>query len=118
VDGHDPWREDVFTLFLPGRAKSAINLPLSGQAAVRIVGAFEHVPAYIDRVQPGDFGVATPDDPVTARRINDVDLKSARVIGLLKATDKLTIKPTFMYSAVDASNDSRYFSNLPVLRDM
>ena len=56
--------------------KSAVNLPLSPDAAIRIVGAFEHVPGYINQAAPGDFSVAQPDLPVTARRINDVDLKS------------------------------------------
>ncbi len=50
---------------------------------------------------------------MTARRINDVDLKSGRIIGLWKPTDALTIKPTLMISEVDASNNSNYFSNLP-----
>jgi iron complex outermembrane receptor protein len=94
-------------------AKSAVNLPLSPDAAVRVVGAFEHVPGYINQAAPGDFSVAHPDLPVTARRINDVDLKSGRIIGLWKATDALTIKPTFMISEVDASSNSQYFSNLP-----
>jgi iron complex outermembrane receptor protein len=93
--------------------KSAVNLPLSPDAAVRIVGAFEHVPGYINQAVPGDYAVAQPELPVTARRINDVDLKSGRVIGLWKPTDALTIKPTFMISEVDASNNSDYFSNLP-----
>ena len=94
-------------------AKSAVNLPLSPDAAVRVVGAFEHVPGYINQAAPGDYGVAQPDLPVTARRINDVDLKSGRIIGLWKPTDALTIKPTFMISEVDARNNSDYFSNLP-----
>jgi outer membrane receptor protein involved in Fe transport len=94
-------------------AKSAVNLPLSSDAAIRIVGAFEHVPGYINQVSPGDYSVAQPSLPVTATRINDVDLKSGRIIGLWKPTDALTIKPTFMLSEVDASNSSEYFSNLP-----
>ena len=32
--------------------KSAVNLPLSADAAIRIVGAYEHVPGYIDRALP------------------------------------------------------------------
>jgi iron complex outermembrane receptor protein len=94
-------------------AKSAVNLPLSPDAAVRVVGAFEHVPGYINQAAPGDYSVAQPELPTTARRINDVDLKSTRIIGLWKATDALTIKPTFMISEVDARNNSNYFSNLP-----
>jgi iron complex outermembrane recepter protein len=94
-------------------AKSAVNLPMTADSAVRIVGAFEHVPGYINQATPGDFSVAQPDLPVTARRINDVDLKSGRIIGVWKPTDALTIKPTFMISEVNASNNSDYFSNLP-----
>jgi outer membrane receptor protein involved in Fe transport len=93
--------------------KSAVNLPLMADAAIRIVGAFEHVPGYIDQATPGNYAVARPDLPVTARRINDVDLKSGRIIGLWKPTEELTIKPTFMISEVDAGNNSDYFSNLP-----
>jgi iron complex outermembrane recepter protein len=94
-------------------AKSAVNLPLTADSAVRVVGAFEHVPGYIARAAPGDYAVAEPDLPVTARRINDVDLKSGRIIGLWKPTDALTIKPTLVISEVDSRNNSDYFSNLP-----
>lgn len=94
-------------------AKSAVNLPLTADAAIRIVGAFEHVPGYINQAAPGDYAVVQPDLPLTARRINDVDLKSGRIIGLWKPTDALTIKPTLMISEVGASNNSNYFSNLP-----
>jgi iron complex outermembrane receptor protein len=93
--------------------KSAVNLPLSSDAAVRIVGAFEHVPGYINQATPGDYSVAQPNLPVTATRINDADIKSGRIIGLWKPTDALSIEPTFMLSEVDARSNSDYFSNLP-----
>ena len=93
--------------------KSAVNLPITADAAVRIVGAFEHVPGYINQAAPGDFSLAQPELPVTARRINDVDLKSGRIIGVWKPTDTLTIKPTFMISEVNAGNNADYFTNLP-----
>ena len=94
-------------------AKSAVNLPLSADAAVRIVGTFEHVPGYINRVTPGDFGAAQPNDPVTQRHINDVDLKGGRIIGLWKPIDGLTISPSLMLSEVDAAGNAYYLSNLP-----
>jgi iron complex outermembrane receptor protein len=94
-------------------AKSAVNLPLSDEAAVRLVGAYEHVPGYINRATPVNFGEAQPNDPVTARRTNDADIKSGRIIGLWKATDALTITPSVMISQIEASNNSDYFSNLP-----
>src|SRR5579862_9449756 len=73
--------------------KSAVNLPLSSDAAIRVVGAYEHVPGYIDRAVPGDYSVARPDDPVTARRINDADIKSGRILGLWQPIDSLIVKP-------------------------
>ena len=94
-------------------AKSAVNLPLSDDAAVRLVGSYEHVPGYIDRVSPGNYGAAESALPVTARRINDADLKSGRIIGSWKPTDGLTIKPSVILSEVDAASNSQYFSNLP-----
>lgn len=94
-------------------AKSAVNLPLSSDAAVRVVGAYEHVPGYINRVAPGDYNDPQPKDAVTARRINDVDLKSGRILGLWKPTDALTIKPSVMISTVDAASTSQSFTNLP-----
>ncbi|MEP6547138.1 MAG: TonB-dependent receptor [Gammaproteobacteria bacterium] len=94
-------------------AKSAVNLPLSPDAAVRLVGAYEHIPGYINRATPGDFNIVQPNDPVSARRINDADIKSGRIIGLWKATDAFTITPSVMISQVDASNNSTYTSNLP-----
>jgi iron complex outermembrane recepter protein len=95
-------------------AKSAVNLPLNSDAAIRVVGTFEHVPGYLNRVTPGDFSVAHPNDPVTQRRINDVDLKGGRILGLWKPIDGLTITPSIMISEVDAANNPQYFSNLPL----
>ena len=94
-------------------AKSAVNLPLTDDAAIRLVGAYEHVPGYIDRAMPGDFGIAHPSLAVTARQINDADLKSGRILGLWKPTEALTIKPSAVISRVDAASNSQYSSNLP-----
>lgn len=94
-------------------AKSAVNLPLTDDAAVRVVGTFEHVPGYINRVTPGDFNEAQPNEPVVQRRINDVDLKGGRILGLWKPIDGLTISPSVMFSEVDAAGNSQYYTNLP-----
>ncbi|MDP9011426.1 MAG: TonB-dependent receptor, partial [Pseudomonadota bacterium] len=94
-------------------AKSAVNLPLTADAAVRVVGTYEHVPGYINRVRPGDFSQARPNDPVEKRHTNDVDLKGGRILGLWKPLDGLTISPSVMVSQVDAASSSQYFSNLP-----
>ncbi len=94
-------------------AKSAVNLPLATDAAVRLVGTFEHVPGYINRVTPGDYNVSYPNDPVVQRRINDADLKGGRILGLWQPVDGLTISPSVMISEVNAASNSQYFSNLP-----
>ena len=94
-------------------AKSAVNLPLASDAAVRVVGTYEHVPGYINRVAPGDYTVAHPNDPVVQRRINDADLKGGRILALWKPLDALTISPSVMISEVTAASNSEYFSNLP-----
>ena len=95
-------------------AKSAINLPLSGDAAIRLVGTYEHVPGYINRVLPGDYGASPPQvSSSVARRINDVDIKGGRIIGTWKPTDALTITPSLVFSRIDAANRSETFSNLP-----
>ena len=41
-------------------AKSAVNLPITADSAVRVVGAFEHVPGYINQAAPGNYAVAQP----------------------------------------------------------
>jgi iron complex outermembrane receptor protein len=94
-------------------ARSAVNLPLTDDSAVRLVGAYEHVPGYIDRVTPVDYSASQPQGPVTAHHINDADIKSGRILGLWQPLDGLTIKPSLMISEVAAANNSDYFSNLP-----
>jgi iron complex outermembrane receptor protein len=94
-------------------AKSAVNLPLSSDIAIRVVGTFEHVPGYINRATPSNYGIAYPDLPLAARRINDADIKTGRIIGLWKPTDALTITPSLMISDIYAANNSQYLSNLP-----
>ncbi|MBS0421195.1 MAG: TonB-dependent receptor [Proteobacteria bacterium] len=94
-------------------AKSAVNLPLSTDAAVRLVGTYEHVPGYINRVLPGDYSAAEPVTPLAARRTNDADIKSARVIASWKPFDGLTITPSFAISRIEASDKLTTYSNLP-----
>jgi iron complex outermembrane recepter protein len=94
-------------------AKSAVNLPLAADAAVRIVGTYEHVPGYINRATPGDYSVAKPNDPLVARRVNDADIEGGRLLGLWKPTESLTIAPSIIVSRIDAGSNSQYFSNLP-----
>src|SRR3984957_1867173 len=94
-------------------AKSAVNLPLAANAAVRLVGTYEHVPGYINMSMPGDYSVASPSAPLVARRVNDADIEGGRILGLWKPTNELTIAPSVVFSRIDASSNSYYYSNLP-----
>ncbi len=94
-------------------AKSAVNLPLSADAAIRLVGTYEHIPGYINRVIPGDYSAADPATTLAQRRINDADIKSARIIGTWKPIDSLTITPSFAISRIEAGDKLTTFSNLP-----
>jgi iron complex outermembrane recepter protein len=95
-------------------AKGAVNLPLSPEFALRVVGTYEHVPGYVDRVVPGDFNEAHPtQNKVADRQINDADLKGGRIIGTWRAAESLTITPSVIFSEVTAGGNSQYFTNLP-----
>jgi outer membrane receptor protein involved in Fe transport len=93
--------------------KGALNLPLSDTAAVRIVGAYEHIPGYIDRRAPGDYSDPSPDLAITKRRANDADIKSGRIIGSWQLTDRITVKPGVYFSEIEAASSQEYFDNLP-----
>ena len=95
-------------------AKSAVNLPLAANAAVRLVGTYEHVPGYINLTVPGDYSVTNPSsEPLVARRVNDADIEGGRLLGLWKPTDELTIAPSIVFSRIDAGSNSTFYNNLP-----
>lgn len=93
--------------------KAAVNVPLSDNAAIRFVGAYEHIPGYVDRAVPGDWFEANPDLPISGREINDADLLSGRILGLVQINDKVKITPSLWYSEIDAGGASEYFTNQP-----
>lgn len=94
--------------------KAAVNLPLGDDVAVRMVGAFEHIGGYVDRAAPPvDYADPNPDLPIAAREVNDADLKSGRIIGLWRINENVSIKPSVMFSQVEAGATSEYFDNLP-----
>jgi outer membrane receptor protein involved in Fe transport len=94
--------------------KGALNLPLGEDVAIRMVGAFEHIGGYVDRAAPPvDYSDPNSDLPITAREVNDADLKSGRIIGLWRVNENVSIKPSIMFSQVEAGATSEYFDNLP-----
>jgi outer membrane receptor protein involved in Fe transport len=90
-----------------------VNLPLGTNMAVRVVGTVEHQSGWIDRIV-----IAQPDfpapNPVTGMRgnvaaapvqadykdVNDENLRTVRASLLWKATDRLSIEPSFMYQEI------------------
>jgi outer membrane receptor protein involved in Fe transport len=93
--------------------KAAVNVPLSDNAAIRFVGAYEHIPGYVDRAVPGDWSEANPDLAIDERRINDADLLTGRILGMVQINDKVKITPSIWYSEIDAGGNSEYYTNLP-----
>ncbi len=96
--------------------KGALNLPLGEGVAIRMVGAFEHIGGYVDRAAPPvDYSDPNPDLPITAREVNDADLKSGRIIGPGVADQRKSQHQTraSMFSQVEAGATSEYFDNLP-----
>jgi outer membrane receptor protein involved in Fe transport len=94
--------------------KGAVNVPLGADAAVRVVGAYEHVGGYVDRAAPGDYTDPSPDLAVTARKVNDADLKSGRILGLWRINDTIRITPSVAYSKIETDSNAEYFDNLPL----
>jgi outer membrane receptor protein involved in Fe transport len=93
--------------------KGAVNVPLGTDAAIRIVGSYEHIGGYVNKAAPGDWSDPSPDLQVTDRRVNDADLKSGRILGLWHVGDSVSIKPGVTYSRIEAGATSEYFDNLP-----
>jgi len=93
--------------------KAAVNVPLGDNAAIRFVGAYEHIPGYVDHAAPGDWYEPDPDLAINDRRINDADVLSGRILGLLQVNDNLKITPSIWYSEVDSGGASEYYTNLP-----
>jgi outer membrane receptor protein involved in Fe transport len=89
-----------------------VNLPLGDTVALRMVATVEHLSGWIDRIV-----IAQPDFPApvngTTRGnvaaapvaaeypdVNDENLRTVRAALLWKATDRLSIEPSFMYQEI------------------
>ena len=90
-----------------------VNLPLgSDTLALRLVGTLEHLSGWIDRIviaQP-DFpapinattrgNVAAAPIEANYHDVNDENLRTVRASLLWKATDRLSVEPSFMYQEI------------------
>jgi len=77
--------------------KSAVNVPLSDNLAVRVVGIREEVGGFVDRVQPTDWYEAAPQDPIVGRSINGYETTEFRGSLLWEPDGGWSIRPGFTY---------------------
>jgi iron complex outermembrane receptor protein len=66
---------------LGGVVKAALNMPLADKTALRAVGYYDHIPGFIDAIQPnGSINQA----------VNDADRSGGRLALLIAPTDQLS----------------------------
>jgi iron complex outermembrane recepter protein len=99
----------------PGwEAKAAVNLPMSADSAIRLVGTYQHFGGYIDRAEPqSSYLDPTPVDPVVTKNANGVDIYGARILARWQFHDSLVVTPSIVYQESDASGVGDYYTNLP-----
>jgi iron complex outermembrane receptor protein len=81
-----------------GNFRGAVNLPAGETVALRIVGYRNHLPGFIDAIQPG--GRIEED-------VNDGDRTGGRVALLIKPTEALSITQRIVYQKLDTNGYPR-----------
>ncbi|KQM22372.1 TonB-dependent receptor [Sphingomonas sp. Leaf24] len=83
-----------------GRLEGMLNIPLSQNAALRVVGFYQHDAGFIDNV-PGTrsfIGGITVDNPEFVEKdYNDADLWGGRAALKIDLDDNWTVTPTILY---------------------
>jgi outer membrane receptor protein involved in Fe transport len=99
----------------PGwESKAVVNLPLSADSALRLVGTYQRFGGYVDRAIPAsNYLDPAPLDPVVAKHANGIDIYGARIMGRWQFKDGLTLTPSIVYQKSDANGVGDYYSNLP-----
>ena len=82
--------EDTKSASTGGSIKGLLNIPLSAMAAVRVSAFYSDQPGFID-------------DPVrNATNVNGAKLYGGRISGLLKPTDKLSVRVSAVTQTIDS----------------
>lgn len=81
-----------------GELKGAVNIPLTDQAALRLVGYATSFPGYIDAVQP---------DGSVKEDVNSGTRLGFRAALLIQATENLSITPRILYQTIDVDGFNR-----------
>jgi iron complex outermembrane receptor protein len=83
---------------LGGNAKFGFNLPAGEKAALRVAAYYNHLPGYMDAVQP-DLGVNED--------VNSGDRTGVRAALRIAPNSRLTITPRFVYQRVEMDGWNR-----------
>ena len=83
-----------------GRIEGMLNIPLSTQAALRVVGFYQHDAGYIDNV-PGTRsftgGITANNAAFVEKNYNDSDIWGGRAALKIDLDDNWTVTPTVLY---------------------
>lgn len=90
-----------------GMAEGFVNIPLGDEAAVRLVGWYQHTPGYIDNVAGlrcyPTSGLCDDSTPLARKDYNDTDLYGARGALRIDLNDSWSITPTLMAQRTKAT---------------
>lgn len=81
-----------------GELKGAVNIPVTDQVALRLVGYATSFPGYIDAVQP---------DGSVKEDVNSGSRLGFRAAMLIQATEELSITPRVLYQTIDVDGFNR-----------
>lgn len=102
-----------------GVLQGFVNVPLSANAAIRLVAWGEHKGGYIDNIRQirtfPQFGITINNASLAERNFNDVTTYGARAALRVDLNDNWTITPTLMGQKTKASG---FFSSNPALGDL
>lgn len=100
-----------------GLLQGFVNIPLGTNAAVRLVGWYEHDPGYIDNVHATrtfpQFGVAIDNAPWARKNFNDTTIFGARGALKIDLGDNWTVTPFIMTQGTRANGFNAYAADFP-----
>jgi outer membrane receptor protein involved in Fe transport len=102
-----------------GVMQGFVNVPLSPNAAIRLVAWGEHKGGYIDNIRATrtfpQFGITINNDSLVEKNFNDVTTYGARAALRVDLNDNWTITPTLMGQKTKANG---FFSSNPELGEL
>jgi outer membrane receptor protein involved in Fe transport len=100
-----------------GLIQGFVNAPLGTNAAVRLVGWYEHDGGYIDNVYGTrtfpQFGIVINNGPYAKNDFNDTTISGARAALKVNLGDNWSITPFLMAQSTKANGFNAYAANFP-----